>query len=100
MLHSNCILKTFYKNVRPWGFWKPIHEKLALENPSFKKNSDFGRDMFNIGVGIIAQTALVILPMYVIFRQNTPIYISLIVLVICFFLLKKYWWNTLEEKLD
>ena len=56
--------------------------------------------MFNVAIGIIAQTALVILPMYVVFKQNTPIYFSLTVLVICLFLLKKYWWNTLDEKLD
>ena len=94
------VLKDFYKNVRPWGFWKPIHEKLTTENPDFKKNKDFGRDMFNVAIGIIAQTSLVILPMYLIFRQSTPVYISLAVLVVCIFLLKKFWWNKLEEKLD
>ncbi len=97
---EEAVLKTFYKNVRPWGFWAPIYEKLKLENPDFKKNSDFGRDMFNVAIGIIAQTALVIIPMYLIFRQNTPLYISMIVLIVCIVLLKKYWWNTLEEKLD
>lgn len=97
---EEAVLKTFYKNVRPWGFWAPIYEKLKLENPDFKKNSDFGRDMFNVAIGIIAQTALVIIPMYLIFRQNTPLYISMIVLIVCICLLKKYWWNTLEEKLD
>jgi len=97
---EEAVLKDFYKNVRPWGFWKPIHEKLVLVNPNFKKNTDFGRDMFNVAIGIIAQTALVIIPMYLIFRQNTPLYISLVVLIVCIFLLKKYWWNTLEEKLD
>ena len=81
------VLKDFYTNVRPWGFWNPILEKLKIENPNFKKNSDFGRDMFNVGVGIMAQTALVILPMYVIFRQNTPIFISIAVLIVCFFFL-------------
>ncbi|HMC01099.1 MAG TPA: hypothetical protein VKN14_08705, partial [Flavobacteriaceae bacterium] len=97
---EETVLKNFYKNVRPWGFWKPVHDKLASENNGLQKNSDFGRDMFNIVVGIIAQTALVILPMYIIFRQSAPVYISLIVLVVCIFLLKKYWWDTLNEKLD
>ncbi len=97
---EEAVLKTFYKNVRPWGFWTPIYEKLKLENPDFKKNSDFGRDMFNVVTGVIAQTALVIIPMYLIFRQDTPLYISMVVLIVCIGLLKKYWWNTLEEKLD
>ncbi|OMP31940.1 sodium:solute symporter family protein [Mangrovimonas sp. DI 80] len=94
------VLKTFYKNVRPWGFWKPIHDKLEAEIPGFKKNTDFGRDMFNVLIGTIAQTVLVILPMYLIFRQTLPIYISIAILIVCVFLLKKYWWNNLEEKLD
>jgi Na+/proline symporter len=97
---DEAVLKQFYKNVRPWGFWKPIHDKLAAENPNFKKNTDFKRDMFNISVGIVAQTVLVILPMYIVFRQSTPIYISLAILAVSLFLLKKYWWNTLNEKLD
>lgn len=97
---EETVLKDFYKNVRPWGFWKPIHDKLELENPNFKKNKDFGRDMFNVVIGIIAQTSLVVIPMYLIFKQHTPLYVSLAILVVCIFLLKKYWWNTLEEKLD
>ncbi|ULC60890.1 Na+:solute symporter [Flaviramulus sp. BrNp1-15] len=97
---EEAVLKTFYKNVRPWGFWKPINDKLVAEDPNFKKNKDFGRDMFNVVVGIVAQTVLVILPMYIIFRQSMPIYISLAILVVSVLLLKKYWWNKLEEKLD
>lgn len=95
---EEAVLKNFYKNVRPWGFWKPVHDKLAKEDPNFKKNKNFGRDMFNVAVGIVAQTILVILPMYIIFRQSTPAYISLILLFACVFLLKKFWWNNLNEK--
>ncbi|HJS01470.1 MAG TPA: sodium:solute symporter family protein [Flavobacterium sp.] len=91
------ILIEFYKNVKPWGFWKPIHDKILIENPNFEKNETFGLDMFNVFIGIIAQTALVILPMYLIFRQSTPVYITLVVLIVCVLLLKKYWWNKLEE---
>ena len=94
---DEAVLKTFYKNVKPWGFWKPISDKLIAEDPTFSKNKEFGRDMFNIAIGIVAQTTLVIIPMYMIFRQTTPIYISLIILVICIILLKKFWWNTLND---
>ena len=97
---EDTVLKSFYKNIRPWGFWKPVYEKLVIEDSNFKKNTDFGMDMFNIFIGIIAQSALVILPMYVIFRQSTPVYISIVVLVVCIFLLKKFWWNKLEEELE
>lgn len=94
------VLKSFYKNVRPWGFWKPIHDKLILEDPDLKKNSDFGIDMFNVAVGIIAQTALVVLPMYLVFRQGTQVFMSLAVVIICIYLLKRFWWNKLNEQLD
>lgn len=97
---DESVLKSFYKNVRPWGFWKPIHDKLILETPSLKKNTDFGMDMFNVAVGIVAQTALVILPMYAVFRQGTPIMISIAVIIVCTYLLKRFWWNKLNEQLD
>ncbi len=94
------VLKSFYKNVRPWGFWKPIHDKVIKEEPNIKKNTDFGIDMFNVAIGIIAQTALVILPMYVVFRKGMPVVISIIVITICIYLLKRFWWNKLNEQLD
>ena len=93
------VLKSFYTNVRPWGFWKPIHDKLVVENSNFTKNTSFNRDMFNIFIGVIAQTSLVFLPMYIIFRQSMPIYILIAILAVCIFLLKKFWWNKLDEKL-
>ncbi|MFA6335652.1 MAG: hypothetical protein WCX48_08900, partial [Bacteroidales bacterium] len=45
---SDEILIKFYKNVRPWGFWKPIHEKVVKEDPSFEGNKDFRRDVVNV----------------------------------------------------
>lgn len=94
------VLQSFYINVRPWGFWKPVYESLKKEKPSLSKNKYFKRDMFNVVIGTIAQTLLVIIPMYIIFRQKTPVIISVIILIVCVVLLKKFWWNTLEEKLD
>jgi len=94
------VLKTFYRNVRPWGFWKPIFEELAAENPAFRKNGNFGRDMFNVLVGTIAQTTLVIIPIYLIFRQTVPMLWALAILAVCLLLLKKFWWDTLYEGPD
>jgi SSS family solute:Na+ symporter len=33
---EEVILKNFYKNVRPWGFWGPIREAVMKEDPSFQ----------------------------------------------------------------
>lgn len=97
---DEAVLKSFYAKVRPWGFWRPICEKLLVENPDFKKNTDFKRDMFNVLMGITAQTSLVILPMYLVFRQHTPLYITLAILGISALLLKKFWWDKLREEQD
>lgn len=90
-------LKQFYKQTRPWGFWGPIRDKVMAEDPSFKPNQDFGRDSFNVVVGIIWQMALVVLPMYIIIRKADGIWVSLAVLAVTSWLLKKYWYDRLED---
>ena len=92
------VLKSFYKNIRPWGFWKPIHEKVVAEDPDFKANSKFGRDMFNVGIGIIWQTALVALPIYLILMDVLPIVITLGITVATTLILKKTWFDKLPQE--
>ncbi len=94
------ILMEFYRRVRPWGFWKPIHDKVVALDPNFKRNKDFNRDMFNIVVGTIAQTVLVILPFYVIVGQYVSMTITIGILIICGFLLKKYWFDHINKVTD
>lgn len=91
-------LKQFYKTVNPWGFWKPIRRKVEAENPDFIPNRNFKRDMFNVVVGTIAQTGLVALPIYIVLQMGTPIWISLAIVFVCGFILKKTWWNKLPER--
>ncbi len=90
-------LKEFYKNVRPWGFWGPIKAKVMAEDPDFKPNKNFKMDMFNVVIGTIAQTALVALPIYIILKDALPIWITIIITVICVIILKKTWWDKLPE---
>jgi Na+/proline symporter len=90
-------LKKFYRNVRPWGLWKPIYEKLAKEEPGFKRNMSFGRDMTNVAVGIVWQTSLLAAPIYLVIRQLKPFVISVIVIVITSVLLKINWFDKLEN---
>lgn len=87
------VLMDFYRNVRPWGFWQPIHRRVVEEDPDFKANNDFWRDMFNIAVGIVAQTTLVIIPFYLILGRYYALTIAIIVLVVCGLLLKRFWYN-------
>jgi Na+/proline symporter len=66
---EEAVLKDFYRRVRPWGFWGPIREKVQKEDPSFQPNPDFLRDMFNVVVGIVWQTSLVVFPVYLVIRR-------------------------------
>jgi Na+/proline symporter len=90
-------LKKFYKTVKPWGFWKPVHDRVVQEDPTFTGNQNFGLDVFNVVVGIIAQTTLTILPMYLVLLQWTPLLITAGILIICTLVLKKTWWDKLHQ---
>ncbi|HEX7456997.1 MAG TPA: sodium:solute symporter family protein [Ginsengibacter sp.] len=91
------VLKIFYKTVRPWGFWKPIHQIVINEDPSFVANRRFKLDMFNVVLGIIAQLCLTILPMYVVLWMKLPLLLTVSILAIIIIILKKTWWNKLEN---
>jgi SSS family solute:Na+ symporter len=91
------VLKSFYKQVRPWGFWGPIHDKVIKEDPSFQRNKNFKRDMFNIVIGIIWQTSLVVIPIYLIIRENISLITAVVILLITSFILKKTWYEKLTD---
>jgi len=91
------VLKKFYKTVKPWGFWKPIHQKVVAEDPDFKKNSNFKKDAFNVVIGIIWQTALVIFPIYLVLMDTVPLSISMAIAAITTIILKKTWFDKLPK---
>lgn len=90
-------LKAFYKTVRPWGFWKPVHDEVMREDPAFQPNKRFKLDMFNVVLGIIGQCCLTILPMFVVLWLQLPLLITVIILTVIVFILKRTWWNKLED---
>ncbi len=91
------ILMQFYKQVRPWGFWKPIHDKVVKADPKFKSDANFKRDAFNVVIGIIWQTCLILIPVYLVIRSAAPFFEAVAVLVITSLILKKTWWNKLSD---
>ena len=95
---DEATLKEFYKTVNPWGFWGPVKRKVMAEDPLFQPNKNFKMDMFNVVIGTIAQTALVALPIYVVLQEALPIGITIVVTIICGFILKKTWWDRLPEE--
>ena len=89
-------LKSFYSQVRPWGFWKPIRKLVEEEDPNFKPNKDFGKDMLNVVLGIAIQTSLVALPIYVVLMKKNWIIILSVLLIILGTIMKKTWWDKLK----
>jgi Na+/proline symporter len=92
-----AVLKSFYSTVRPWGFWKPVHEIVVAGDASFVVNKRFGLDMFNVALGIIAQLCLTILPMYLIMGFTMPLLVTVLILAVIVVILKRTWWDKLEN---
>lgn len=92
-----AILKNFYRTVKPWGFWQPVHTLVVAEDPSFVPNRRFKLDMFNVALGIIAQCCLTLLPMYIVLWLKLPLLITAGILLIIVLILKRTWWDKLED---
>jgi Na+/proline symporter len=90
------VLKEFYRRVRPWGFWTPILKKVLADDPTFQRNPDFLRDMFNVAVGICWQIALVALPIYIVIRDSRAL-IALAVVLVTSAILKFTWYDHLRK---
>jgi Na+/proline symporter len=90
-------LKAFYRTVRPWGFWGPIRRQVEAENPDFRRNTNFKRDMVNVVVGTVWQTALVVLPIYFVLMRWAPVAVSAAIVAVTMIFLKKNWYDKLEE---
>jgi SSS family solute:Na+ symporter len=91
------VLKKFYKQVRPWGFWGPIRDKVMAEDPNFEPNRNFPRDTVNVIIGIIWQLSLVLIPTYLVIRNFRNMWISITVLVATSIFLKKNWYDKLTD---
>ena len=89
-------LQEFYKNVRPWGFWKPILNKIQSSDANVRKNDKFYRDMFNIFIGMVWQINMVLVPIYLLVYEYTAFTVSLILAIGTTLILKKNWYDKLD----
>jgi Na+/proline symporter len=94
---DTATLLSFYRNVRPWGFWAPVHDLAVLEEPGFTGNRNFRRNMLNVALGIIAQLCLTLLPMYFVLWMKAPLLLTITILLVILLILKKTWWDRLNE---
>jgi SSS family solute:Na+ symporter len=89
------VLKDFYFKVRPWGFWKPIHKIVLEENSNFFNDSNFMGDMLKVIVGIVWQTSMIVLALYLIIQNYYAVALAVLVLAITSYVLKKTWYDKL-----
>jgi Na+/proline symporter len=94
---SDIVLMRFYMQIRPWGFWKPVVEKIHLYYPDFEPNRNFRRDALNVLVGVTWQTSLVILPIALVIKEYSLLTGALISVAVTSAILKFSWWNKLDE---
>jgi Na+/proline symporter len=95
---SDEVLMDFYRRVRPWGFWGPVLRKVLAEDPGFKRNMDFFRDMFNIAIGIVWQVSLVALPLYIVIQEFQRAAIALGAILVTSLVLKFTWYDHLAVR--
>lgn len=64
-------LKVFYRKVQPAGFWAPPRAAVLSEDPDFKKQTPFARDVVNTLIALVGITALYVSMLYLILHQLT-----------------------------
>ena len=74
-----------------------LQKVTVKEDPAFAGNRNFRRNMFNIVLGMIGQLCLTILPMYVVLWLQWPLFITVALLLVIIWVLKKTWWDRLSE---
>lgn len=91
------VLQAFYKKTRPWGYWGPVLESLRAEGQMIKPNRDFRRDMMNVAIGIVWQTSLVALPIFLVIQDWPKLIVALLIAVTTSFILKRTWYDRLQD---
>ena len=94
---DDTVLTSFYRTVRPWGFWGPIRAKVMAADPSFVPNGDFAKDCTNVAVGIVWQVSLAALPIYIVLRQWSWVTAIATVTATTSVFLKFNWYDKLEK---
>jgi hypothetical protein len=91
------VLKAFYTNVRPWGFWKPVLKELQKDNHEIERNSAFWSDMLNCAIGIVWQSSMIVLPIYFIIRDYPKAFIALGIFLVTSVILKFTWLDKVQK---
>ncbi len=91
------VLKGFYRDVRPWGFWKPVRDELRKQYPALQANRNFWRDALNVANGIVWQLMLMVIPICLVIRQYKTMWAGIAVLAVTSVIMKRLWYDRLNE---
>ena len=94
---DRAVLERFYLRVRPWGFWKPVHDGLLRRYPALEANTNFRRDLFNVVVGIVWQTSLTATGICIVLRDVRALAVTIPLIVVTMAILKRSWYDRLED---
>jgi SSS family solute:Na+ symporter len=89
-------LKSFYRNVRPWGLWRPVYEQVVAEDSRFEQNRNIWRDTFNVVIAIVWQFQLVTIPLFLVFQRWAALWVCIGILAVTTVVLKYSWYDRLE----
>jgi hypothetical protein len=81
--------------VKPWGWWEPIDKLVKSTEVNFESNKDFKKDLSNVVVGIIAQTAISVLPVFLVIMEYRNAFLSAFILGISIVFLWRNWYKKL-----
>ncbi|MGH7573734.1 MAG: sodium:solute symporter family protein [Longimicrobiales bacterium] len=92
------VLKNFYVQVRPWGFWGPIRDQVLREQPGRVPNRNFARDMFNVGIGMVWQTSMTASGIFLVLEDFAALSICVGLVLATSLILKASWYDRLEDE--
>lgn len=90
------VLKSFYRNVRPWGLWRPIRDKVLAEDPTFRAGTSWKRDLVNVAVGIVWQFTIMMTAIYLVLEKFGSMAICAALVLATSLFLRHNWYRKLE----
>ena len=81
----------------PEAAWRPICEKLCLQDVQLQPNRDFWLDAFNVANGILWQLSLMVVPICLVIRQWNTFWLFALILTLTSVVMKFSWWDRLES---
>ncbi|WP_010518670.1 sodium:solute symporter family protein [Croceivirga radicis] len=91
------VLQAFYKSVKPWGWWQPVVAQIQQTQPNFKKNTEFWSDMLNCLVGMVWQSSMILLPIYLLVRDYPKMWIAFAIFIVTTTVLKFTWLDKVRQ---